>query len=89
MQCSVVLQKFAEISEDHAASILRIEEYAKQVAIRLLLLPGYFLYFISNTKMERVCSFRMSVNFYRTTRRYIVDGSYVRNHYCENLEFKY
>jgi hypothetical protein len=42
-----------------------------------LLLSGY-LAFTSTLKMEAVCSFETSLNFYRTTRRYIFIDTAVR-----------
>jgi hypothetical protein len=37
-------------------------------------------------KMEAICSSEMSVNFQRTTRRYIPEDSTLHNHCCENLK---
>jgi hypothetical protein len=37
-------------------------------------------------KMETICSSETSVDFERTTRRYIPDDSTLHNHRCENLK---
>jgi hypothetical protein len=36
--------------------------------------------------MEAICSSETSVEFQRTTRRYIPDDGTLHNHRCENLE---
>jgi hypothetical protein len=40
----------------------------------------------STLKMEVTCSFETSVDFQRTTRRYIPEDSTLHNHLCENLK---
>jgi hypothetical protein len=40
----------------------------------------------STLKMEAICSFKTSVGFQRTTRRYIPEDGTVHNHRCENLK---
>jgi hypothetical protein len=37
--------------------------------------------------MEAIYSSEMSVEFQRTTRRYIPEARTLHNHHCENLEF--
>jgi hypothetical protein len=37
-------------------------------------------------KMEAICSSETSVDFQRTTRRYITEDSTLHNHRCENLK---
>jgi hypothetical protein len=36
--------------------------------------------------MEAICSSETSVDFQRTTRRYVSEGSTLHNHRCENLK---
>jgi hypothetical protein len=36
--------------------------------------------------MEAICSFQMSVEFQRTTRRYIPEDVILHNRFCENLK---
>jgi hypothetical protein len=36
--------------------------------------------------MERICSSETTVEFQRTTRRYIPEDSTLHNHRCENLK---
>jgi hypothetical protein len=40
----------------------------------------------STLKMEAICSFETSVEFQRTTRRYIPEDSTLHNHRCETLK---
>jgi hypothetical protein len=40
----------------------------------------------STLKMEAIFSFETSVDFQRTTQRYIPGGSTLHNHRCENLK---
>jgi hypothetical protein len=39
----------------------------------------------STLKMEEICSSETSVDFQRTTRRYIPEDGTLHNHLCENL----
>jgi hypothetical protein len=43
---------------------------------------GYFL----TLKIEATCSYETSVDFQRTTRRYIPEDGTLHNHRCENLK---
>jgi hypothetical protein len=40
----------------------------------------------SNLKMEEICFSETSVDIQRTTRRYIPEGSTLRNHSCESIK---
>jgi hypothetical protein len=58
----------------------------------LLCLPPAFtlvscLAYPSNLKMEATCSSQTSVDFQRTTRRYIPEDRTLHNHRCENLKY--
>jgi hypothetical protein len=43
----------------------------------------------STLKMEAIFSSETSVDFQRTTRRYIPEDGTLHNHRCENLNFFY
>jgi hypothetical protein len=86
------------VSEEHIASIFRVEEIgsenqqtskqaSKQVAEHsACLLVCWFSEPISSTlKMEAICSFETSVETQRTTRRHIPEDDTLHNHRCENL----
>jgi hypothetical protein len=45
---------------------------------------AYAAYY-STLNMESICSPEMSVDFQRTTRRYITEDRSLHNHRCENL----
>jgi hypothetical protein len=79
MWCRVVRWVSTDVSEEHIASIFRVEEISstkktasKQVATCL--------------KMEAICSSRTSVDTQRTTRRHIPEDDTLHNHRCENLK---
>jgi hypothetical protein len=55
----------------------------KQVASRALV---YFLAYSSTLKKEAICSSETSVEFERTTQRYIPEDSTAHNHRCDNLK---
>jgi hypothetical protein len=57
----------------------------KQVASRAFTLVSWSAY-SSTLKMERIFSSETSVDFQRTTRRYIPEDSTLQNHPCENLK---
>jgi hypothetical protein len=58
--------------------------YKTRSACHLLVsCPAYF----STLKMEVICSSETSVDFQRTTRRYIPEDSTLHNYRCENLKF--
>jgi hypothetical protein len=59
-----------EVSEEHVASIFRVEEYVKQETL----------------KEKAKCSCVTSVDFQRTTRRYIPENRTFHTHRCENLK---
>jgi hypothetical protein len=46
--------------------------------------PIRYSAYSSTLKMEAICSSEMSVDFQRTTRRYIREGRTLHNHRCEN-----
>jgi hypothetical protein len=56
----------------------------------LCLLPAFTQFlcsaFSSTMKLEATCSSEMSVDFQRTTRRYIAEDRTLRNHRCENFK---
>jgi hypothetical protein len=81
------------VSEEHIASIFRVEEYAEQetsLKAKLCLPPALTLVscsaYYSTLKMEAICSSEASVDFQRTTRCYIPEDSILYNHRCENLK---
>jgi hypothetical protein len=47
---------------------------------------GFLLRFPSTLKMEAICSFESSVDFQRTTLRYIPEDSTLHNHRCDKLK---
>jgi hypothetical protein len=57
---------------------------------KLCLPPAFTLVscsaYSSTLKMEAICSSETSVDFQRTTRRYIPEDSNIYNHRCENLK---
>jgi hypothetical protein len=54
----------------------------KPPALSLAYCSAYF----STLKMEAICSSETSVDFQRTTQRYIPEDSTLHNHRCENLK---
>jgi hypothetical protein len=48
------------------------------------MLVSYLVYSLT-LKTEATCSFETSIDFYRTTRRYILEDINLHNHSCENL----
>jgi hypothetical protein len=71
IQHHVVHWKSSDVSEEHVASIFRVEEYAKQESCvkaggKLVSCLAYY----SILKMEATCSSETSVDFQRTTRVY-------------------
>jgi hypothetical protein len=46
----------------------------------------FFLAYSSTFKMDAICSSETSVDFQRTTRRYIPEDGTLHNHRCENLK---
>jgi hypothetical protein len=87
-----------DVSEEHVASILMIEEYTEQetcvkVGVNqkwLILEPVFTLVsctvYSSTLKMEAIFSSETSVGFQRTTWLYIPESSTLHNHSCENLK---
>jgi hypothetical protein len=53
----------------------------KAPALKLVSCSAY-----SSLKMEPICSFETSVDFQRTTRRYIPEVSTLHNHCCESFK---
>jgi hypothetical protein len=47
------------------------------------------LIYSSTLKTEATCSYENSVDFQRTTRRYIQEDGTFRNHRCQNLKSHY
>jgi hypothetical protein len=74
----------ADVSEEHIASIFRVEKISGAGNV----LSRWFLaqFIFSTLKMEAICSSEMSVNTQWTTRRYIPEGGTLHNHRCENLK---
>jgi hypothetical protein len=58
------------------------------VASTCHLLSRWFLaqLILRTLKMDAICSSETSVDFHRTTRRYIPEDSTLHNHRCENLK---
>jgi hypothetical protein len=56
--------------------------YKQSRACHLLSCMAY----TSTLKMEAICSSESSVDFQRTTRRYITEYRTLRHHHCENLK---
>jgi hypothetical protein len=72
-----------DVSEEHIASILRVEE----IISAFHLLARWFAEPVSSTqKMEAISSSETSVETERTTRRHIPEDDTLQNHRCENLK---
>jgi hypothetical protein len=67
------------VSEEHAASIFRVEELAEQeTSVKA---GGK-----QACHLEALCSSETSVDFQRTKWRYILEYRTLHNHRCENLK---
>jgi hypothetical protein len=73
MPCNLV--KFNDVSEEHAASIFRDEEYDNTC-----LLLATCLAYSSTLKMQTVCSSETSVNFYIASQKVVL-----QSHCCGNI----
>jgi hypothetical protein len=84
-----VNRRFGETYRLHLQG-LKISRSRNQRKSKLCLPPAFTLAsclpYFSTLKMEATCSSETSVNFQRTTRRYISEDSTLHNHRCENLK---
>jgi hypothetical protein len=80
-----VIQGQPDVSEEHIASIFRVEAKQKSAssACRQPSLVSRFAY-SSTLKMELICSFE-TLSFHRTIRRYNPDDHTLHRHRCENF----
>jgi hypothetical protein len=85
----VVCWDATDVSEEHIASIFRVEEnFSKNQQESRWQAPWFLAQLIFSTlKMEATYSSETSVNTQRTTRSYNPGEGTLHNHRCENVKF--